>query len=445
MSTGAFTLADIDKPKGKFSPADIEQPKASMQFTYPAAGPGGMPFTTNVTPEEYQRLTNEGRDAREDAGKQALVALGAMAAPALLPAMEGGGLLGFLGRVFVKAGFSGLGAGAGNAAGQAATGQNPLSSEQLKETAKVAGWTAGLALPLQALGELPATKLGRGAINESVGASGRDVTYGNPARAINREEIQDIATGDWNSYQEALRSGKTPTEAAQAAGGRFASVSQRINELTPRLGRLLTNSPAKIPVANVIDQPLEEAATEIIKNPAMGDSEKMAAIGKLGELQKSLKEGLGTEATPSQLQVVKQAIGNRVNWGGTSAVTDDVKSAYRSVYGTLKEAIHRSVPGSAEIDNRLTDLLATSSDLETLAKAEEVGRGSGITSGKIGNSLVGMVKSAAGRFLPTASNAPAAVPTGATIGEQLQSKGIPPPQPNTPTLPFHPGAGVPKP
>ena len=311
------------------------------------------------------------------AGKIGLTALGSMAAPELLPEMEGGGLLGYLGRVLLRSGASGAGAGAGNVAGQALSGENPLTSENLKQTGLVAGTTAALALPLEAIGQIPFTKLGRSAINQSLGAQTRDVTYGNPAVALTKEGITDVPTGDYEAYKSALRAGQSPLQASQAAGGRFAAVNQRISELTPRLNNLLSQSQSTIPVKDAIDKPLNDAALDIIMNPAMTDLEKDTALNQLGALQKSVKQGLGPDATPSQLQVIKQAIGNRVNWGGNVSVTDEVKPAYRALYGSLKNAIHQAVPGAAQVDERLTNLLAAHNDLDTLAKAEEVGRGGG--------------------------------------------------------------------
>jgi hypothetical protein len=471
--------------------AGMQSEISPMEEAIGSGGAGGLGFRPNRTPEEKQQITSS-------LVKNAAVTGGTLAAPALLPEMAGGGILGFVGRILTKAGLSGVGAGAGNITSQVLAGDDPLSREHLIETGKIAGFTSALAVPFESLGALAATKAGRGAINASLGASSRDLTYANPARALLREEIHDIGTGDWEAYQSALRAGKAPSEAAQSAGGRFAAVSQRINELTPRLGKLLNESTAKIPVANVIDKPLEDAAIEIIQNNAMTDPEKMAAIGKLGDLQKSLKEGLiktspigspaynqinswaqraasgdqvalnslkslseqtidiedanfagqklralgiptqaGDYATPAQLQTIKQGVGNRVNWGGTSAITDDVKAAYRSVYGSLKEAIHRSVPGSAEIDNRLTDLLGASRDLVSQAKAEE--------GGKIPFSAVRVGQREVGRILPATTNAPAVIPVGASIGQQLiaKGKGLPQAPPNTPGVPFHPNQGQP--
>ena len=109
-----------------------------------------------------------------------------------------------------------------------------------------------------------------------------------------------LANADWQAYRNALNAGKSPLEAAHAAGGRFAAVNQRISELTPQLDRVLSTSQAQIPVADAIDKPLNSAALDIIANPAMTDMEKDAALTQLGGLQKAVKQGLGPMATPSQ-------------------------------------------------------------------------------------------------------------------------------------------------
>lgn len=263
---------------------------------------------------------------------------------------------------------------------------------------------------------MPYTKFGRSAINQSLGAQARDVTYGNPAVALTKEGISNVSTGDWQAYRQALTAGKSPLEASQAAGGRFAAVNQRIAELTPQLDQVLSGSQAQIPVADVIDKPLNDSALDIIMNPGMTDMEKDAAINQIGGLQKAVKQGLGPNATPSQLQAIKQAIGNRVNWGGTISVTDEVKPAYKSLYGSLKDAIHTAVPDSAPLDERLTNLLAAHNDLDSLARAEEVGRGGGVLSGgKIGSTLTGLAERSAGRVLPAVTT-PNPELTGASAG-----------------------------
>jgi hypothetical protein len=367
---------------------------------------GGGFISVDVPAGEAQKYEAAHLAGYGEGGKAGLSAVGAAAAPEFLPGMEGGGLLSYLGRVFLRSAAAGGGAGVGNVAGQLLSGENPVSVDDLKETGRVAGTTAALTFPLEGIGQLPFTKMGRSAINQSMGAQTRDVIFGNPAQALLKEGITDVPTGDYEAYKAAQRAGKSPLEAAQAAGGRFASVNQRIAELGPQLDKMLSGSQTLIPVKDVIDKPLNDATLQIISNPAMTDAEKDAAINQLGGLQKTLKQGLGPNATPSQLQVIKQAIGNRVNWGGNIAVTDEVKPAYRAVYGSLKDAISKAVPESAPINERLTNLLSAQQDLHTLAMAEEVGRGGGVMGGRVGTSLAGLVERGAGRVLPAATNAP---------------------------------------
>src|SRR5262249_10086235 len=98
------------------------------------------------------------------------------------------------------------------------------------------------------------------------------MTYGSPAKAIVDEGIGDVATGDFEAYKKALQSGKTPAEASQAAGARFAAVSQRVQEYAPRLEKASAASKATFSTADAIDAPLHQAAFDIINNPAMTDA-----------------------------------------------------------------------------------------------------------------------------------------------------------------------------
>ena len=268
------------------------------------------------------------------------------------------------------------------------------------------------------------SKVGRGMINESVGANARDVTYGNPAKALLDEGIANVKTGDVEKVKDAFRSGATPAAASQAAGGRMAAVSGKINELSPQLDSVLSQSTAQIPVAQVIDQPLNDAANQIIGNAAMTSAEKDAALKQLGDLQTEMKQGLGQTITPQQANAIKRQVGDRVNWGGTTAVGDEVKPAYRSLYGSLKKAIDQAVPESSQINERLTNLLAASKDLERLARQEEVGAGRGAIGGSVGRNLLGRAESSVGRVLPATSKYGSKVPVAggrALIGANSQN------------------------
>jgi len=379
--------------------SQIKNPQGHVTSNPNAVSPitqGGYGMPGNLLPDI-------GTPERAAGTKMAAVMGGSMAAPALVPEIEGAGLLRYLGRLLTRSAASGVGAGVGNSAGQALTGENPLLLENLKESGKIAATQAAISIPFEAVAGLPNTKLGRSAINQSMGTQTRDITYGSPAKAIIDEGIGDVATGDFEAYKKALQSGKTPSQAAQAAGGRFAAVNQRVSEYAPRLEKVLASSKATIPVADAIDTPLHQAAFDIINNRAMTDAEKDAAISQLGALQKSLKEGLGKEVTPLQLNKIKQAIGNRVNWGGNVSVSDEVKPAYRTLYSTMKNLISRAVPEAKDLNERLSNLLSAQSDLETLMKAEEVGRGGGVAGGKIGSTIVGVAEREAGRVLPSAA------------------------------------------
>jgi hypothetical protein len=94
-----------------------------------------------------------------------------------------------------------------------------------------------------------------------------------------------------------------------------------------------------------------------------------------------------------------------VNLGGNVSVTDEVKPAYRSVYATMNKLISGEVPEAKDLNERLTNLYAAQSDIETLTKAEEVGRGGGATGGKIGSTVLGKAGREVGRVLPGAAAA----------------------------------------
>src|SRR5207247_10463122 len=95
-------------------------------------------------------------------------------------------------------------------------------------------------------------------------------------------------------------------------------------------------------------------------------AEKDAAINQLGAVQKSLKEGLGQTATPLELNKIKQQIGKRVNWGGTVSITDEVKPAYRALYGNINKLVSDAVPEARDLNERLSNPLAAHGHLEPL-------------------------------------------------------------------------------
>lgn len=397
MASPTFTI----EPPQQQNQFEIEPPKAkpSLLQTMGKIAVSSIPVVGKYLEPPPGETRTRGEMAKQDLATAGMVAAPEIFAPAAAGTVGGLGIMRALGRGIL----SGTGAAAGTMAGQAIQGQNPLDPESLKETAKTGATQAALAVPFEAVGGLSRVKMGRGFINESMGATGRDVVYGNPARAITAEGITNPFTGDFEKYKDALRMGAGPSEAAHAAGGRFAAVSGRIDELSPQLNNLLQASRAPISVATTIDQPFNQAMNQIISNRAMTQAEKDVAINQLGELEKSIKQGIGPTMSPYQANEIKRQIGDRVNWGGNVAVTDEVKPVYKSIYGSLKNAVNKAVPGAAGLNERLTNLYAAQADLDKLARQEEIGSGKGFTGGSW--NVLRRIESMGGRILPGASAA----------------------------------------
>jgi hypothetical protein len=178
------------------------------------------------------------------------------------------------------------------------------------------------------------------------------------------EVIWNLATGNYQVYKAALHEGKTATDAAQAAGGQLAMVHRKISDYTLKLEVVLSESKAIINVEEAIDKPLEQAMLEIISNGAMSDLEKDAAVQQLGALQECVKHGLQGNITPLRANQIILAIGDRLNWGGTSDLSEEIKAVYRALYGSLKTSILIAVPEAQNLHDRLTNLYAAKSDLE---------------------------------------------------------------------------------
>jgi hypothetical protein len=60
------------------------------------------------------------------------------------------------------------------------------------------------------------------------------------------------------------------------AGGRFAAIFNKVSILSQRVNKNLAQSTATLPVADVIDKPLDDAVIDIISNRAMTAMEQDA-------------------------------------------------------------------------------------------------------------------------------------------------------------------------
>jgi hypothetical protein len=215
----------------------------------------------------------------------------------------------------------------------------------------------------EAAANLSETKVERTVTGASARSRLRDLTFGNSAKAMVDEAIWNLAAGDFEVYRTALQQGKSAREAAQAAGGQLAVIHQKIDDYALKLDAVLSGSKAKINVAETIDRPLEQAMLEVISNGAMSDSEKDAAIQQLGAVQEWVKHGLQGDLTPLQTNQIILAVGERLNWGGSADVSEELKSVHGALYGSLKTAIRTAVPEAQTLQDRLTNLYAAKADL----------------------------------------------------------------------------------
>lgn len=282
----------------------------------------------------------------------------------------------------------------------------------------------GAAAPLVGAGAnaVLTSKLARGAVNESLMATPTDVAFGNPAKALLDENITNFNTGDLEKFKDAIRSGATLQGAAQGAGGRIAAISGRINQIAPQLQSSLAASTTKIPASTVADV-IDKGIATIQANRSVTADEATAAVNELNAIkQAALKVPTVPGATakawaPIEANALKQEIGQSVNWAGRERVGQLVDPIKKQVYGALKDAVNQAAPGTAELNERLTNLLAAQSDINKLAGFEEVGRGRSL-GGVIGPNWMGRLQALSGRFIPALSwLAPAVGPTirGVTV------------------------------
>lgn len=198
----------------------------------------------------------------------------------------------------------------------------------------------------------------------------RDLTFGNPAKAIVDEAIWNLPAGDHEAFRTALQKGKPVAEAAQTAGGQLAAIHRRVTEYSLKLDAVLATSAKTIAVREAIDKPLEQAMIEIIENDSMTDSDKDTVVQQLGALQEWAKYGLQTQFTALEANRGLLAIGERMSWGRPNEIPDRLKPAYRALFASLKQGIHSAAPDAQEILERLVNLHAAKSDLLVLPAAE---------------------------------------------------------------------------
>ena len=211
-------------------------------------------------------------------------------------------------------------------------------------------------------------KSGPTVVRAAVRPPARDLTFGNPAKALVDEAIWNLATGDYELYNAALRLGRSEAEAVLAAGGQMAMVHRKICEYAVKLETVLAASTAKIDAHAAVDESFERAITDVIGSAVLTDTEKDSAVAELGALQQGLSESIGRdqtrEITPLDAHRLACAIAERANWGVDAPICDDLKAAYRAVYTGARAALRTAVPHANNLEERLANLYVARTELK---------------------------------------------------------------------------------
>ena len=150
-------------------------------------------------------------------------------------------------------------------------------------------------------------------------------------------------------------------------------IHQKISEYSSKLEAMLAESKATITVEETIDKPLEQAMLEIISNGATSETDKDAGIQRLGAVQEWVKRGMRGEITLLQANEMILAIAERLNWGGSSDVSEELRPVYQALYGNLKNAIRAALPKAQNLHDRLTNLYAAKCEMDgTLQGTKEM-------------------------------------------------------------------------
>jgi hypothetical protein len=208
--------------------------------------------------------------------------------------------------------------------------------------------------------------------NASAKPPARDLAYGNPAKALVDETIWNLQPGDFAAYTTALRQGKSPLDAAQAAGGQLTVIHRKIHEYTAKIESLLSASNAALDAQTLIQNihtVLDRETLNIISDDAIADDGKDAAVARLGEFQEWINRGLHAGSTPLDAHRIAVAIADRANWGAAS-MSAELTRVHRLAHTAIRDAIRAAFPEIRDTDERLANLYAARSEIDAAFHSE---------------------------------------------------------------------------
>jgi hypothetical protein len=348
------TLGGMRSPAHTLNPSDAQNPvlagaaKSGVQTVYPALAAGsnlaaaatGQP---SVLPwHQPPELEPQGTQERVGAGLEQGLEMAATGGPlragaeALAAKFPGIVKLAGLGKATVP--LLRTGAEALNAAGSAGVHGQPIgTSAALGAGGAAVGEAASALAPKIAESALRVTDRIRGT-GKTVGQTALEETSGIGAATI-AQQAKDQSFALRNQMEQAVHDATTA-------------------------GKVGTTQPAHAALQNAIDNTPRNAA---------GLRNKLAGLHDLLDLDKA---GVARAAhTPDELLEMKRGIGTEIEtWPPEWQQLNEVKTLKEQLYGAIDSELDRLVPGNAEINDRISNLIETKKRALQVASGASIGQ-----------------------------------------------------------------------
>lgn len=172
------------------------------------------------------------------------------------------------------------------------------------------------------------------------------------------------------------------------------SASGVLGELNPQLNAAADESTALIPMG-----PAREAASEQIGRAQTQNQPRLIkGVQRMGSqlMERDYEPGLGAEGPSATLPIpdevpardyleLRRGIGKALPAGSWSPESSNAFKAPRNaIYGTMTDQFHNAVPGTEELDNRISSLIPATKEPKNFFFGHALGPGVGATLGGVG-------------------------------------------------------------
>lgn len=305
--------------------------------------------------DEVKRLVESGASpsAALMQPKQTAIAVGGMAAPELVPeGLGGAGLLAAATRILLRSGASGIGAGTGKMATEAASGENPFSATNLSETGKVALEQAGPTAVGSTMAELahPVSKAAGPALARVLRLTPKSVQFG-------KEPAQEV-------LERGLATGTLP--------GIKNSIQEASKQVTSDLNDVLKATKGTVNVEN--------HAIDVANNMPGNSSARFLKVVDDAAEKLGIRTNQLSSLTPMQVNALKQEIARQSKFV-EGDVRPSVANAGRVFGGRLKGELIKLNPQVEPLLESSANLTEASKGADYAVRAEKVGQGKGLLGG----------------------------------------------------------------